>query len=199
MFDTTLKKAWYEVELLVLVVVSSLGVCSLVIADASIALVIERENLYMFAARALELSFGVVWLLLLVKMILEINRFRKKYFKTFYLLRLRRLAEEQKKSETARLVRDLVAFYRTHYRRVLAILVLAIAIGVFISIATAYLLLYGYMSVWVAVFRWILNSAMLLVASAFYTYVHRSWGRKLLKVKDAESKLSEILGGPLEA
>jgi len=92
-----------------------------------------------------------------------------------------------------------MAFYRGYYTRVVAVLTPAIAVGFSIFAAVAYMFLYGYMPFWEAIFRWMLSSVMLLGASAFYVYVHRNWGRKLLKVKDSEKKLSEILGGPIEA
>lgn len=199
MFDRVLRKAWLEIELLVLVTVFSLVVSSLGIADAGIALIIQKYNLTSVAMRAFELLFAVTWLSISAKMALEINKFRRKYFRIFFLLKRGRLDEEQKKSEATELVRDVVAFYRGYYRRVMAVLGLAIAVGLSIVLAAFYLLLYGYASFWEAVFRWILSSAMLLTASALYVHVHRSWGRKLLRIKDAEKKLSEMLGGPLEA
>ena len=198
MFDKVLKKAWLEIELLVLVTVFSLVVSSLVIADAGIALGMEKYNLT-FAVRAFELVFAVVWLSISIKMTLEINKFRRKYFRPFFLLKHGKLDEEQKKSEATELVRDLVAFYRGYYRIVMTVLGLAIAVGLSIVVAAFYLLLNGYMSFWEAAFRWILSSVMLLMASGFYVHVHGSWGRKLLRIKDAEKRLSEMLGGPLEA
>jgi len=199
MFDRILRKAWFEVELLVLVGVFSLCASSLLIADAGLALGMEKHSLALIVLRMLELIFGVMWLFLSLRMTLEINRFRRKYFSIFFLLKRGRLEEEQKRSEAAELVRDMVAFYRGYYRRVLAVLGLAITVGFLIVVAAVYLLLYGYMSFWEAIFRWTLSSLMLLSASALYVYVHRGWGRRLLRVKDAEEKLSELLGGPIEA
>jgi hypothetical protein len=199
MFDRVLRKAWLETELLFLITLFSLSASSLVIADAGIALGIEKYNLTSVAARALELVFAVVWLSISTKAIMEINKFRRKHFRTIFLLRHERLKEEQKKGEATELVRDLVAFYRGYYRRAIAVLGLAIAAGLSIIVAASILVAYGYMSFWEAVFRWILSSAMLLTASGFYVYVHRSWGRKLLRIRDAEKGLSEMLGGPIEA
>ena len=198
MFERVLRKAWFEVELLVLIAVFSLSASSLLTADAAIALGLERHSLVLIAIRTFELIFGVAWLCLSLKMTLEINKFRRKYFKVFFLLKQGRLEEEQKKSEATELVRDMVAFYRGYYRRVMTVLGLAITVGFLVLVAAVCLLLYGYMSFWEAVFRWTLSSLMLLVASALYVYIHRSWGRRLLKLKDAETKLSEMLGGPIE-
>jgi len=199
MFDRVLRRAWLETELLFLITVFSLSASSLLTADASIALGIERYDLTSVAARALELVFAVVWLSISTKMTMEMNKFRRKHFRTIFLLRRGRLDEEQKKGETTELVRDLVAFYRGYYRRVIAVLGLAIATGLSMIVAASILVSYGYMSFWEAVFRWILSSAMLLIASGFYIYVHRSWGRRLLRIRDAEKGLSEVLGGPIEA
>ena len=131
-------------------------------------------------------------------MSVNIYRLRRKHFKISFLLKQKRLEDEQKKSEASELVRDMVAFYRSYYVKIIAILALAIIVSLIIFVAVAYLLLSGYMLLWEAIFRWMLDSIMLLVASAVYVYIHRSWGGKLLKVKDAEKKLSEMLGGPIE-
>ena len=193
MFDGILRKAWFEVELLVLVGVFSASASLLLIADAGIGLGLEKDGLALIAVRMVELIFAVMWLFLSLKLTSEINKFRRKYF------RRGRLEEEERRSEAVELVRDTVAFYRGYYGRVMAVLGLAIIMGFLIATAAVYLLLYGYMSFWVAVFRWVLSSLMLLVASAIYVHIHRGWGRRLLKVKDAETKLSEMLGGPIEA
>jgi len=193
MFDGILRKAWFEVELLVLVGVFSASASLLLIADAGIGLGLEKDGLALIAVRMVELIFAVMWLFLSLKLTSEINKFRRKYF------RRGRLEEKEKRSEAVELVRDTVAFYRGYYGRVMAVLGLAIIMGFLIAIAAVYLLLYGYMSFWVAVFRWALSSLMLLSASALYVHVHRGWGRRLLRVKDAEKKLSELLGGPIEA
>jgi hypothetical protein len=192
MFDGVLRKAWFEVELLVLVGVFSVSTSLLLIVDAGVGLGLEKDGLVLAVLRMVEVVFGVAWLLLSLKLILEINRFRSKYF------RRGRFEEKEKRREAAELVRDTVAFYRGYYGRVMVVLGLAIIMGFLIVVAAVCLLLYGYMSFWVAVFRWILDSFMLLVASALYVHVHRNWGRKLLKVRDAERKLSDMLGGPIE-
>jgi len=198
-FDNVLKKMRFEVELLVIVAIFSLVSASLLIADATSSFVIEKYGVALTVVRISQLTFGVGWLFLSIKFIVEINRLRRKHFFFYYVHRLERLEEEQKKSKATELVRDLVAFYRSYYLKVMTVLALAIVAGFVILVAAAYLLLCGYMSFWVAVFRWVLDSCMLLVASALYVHVHRSWGRKLLRVKDAEKKLSEMLGGPIEA
>jgi len=198
-FDNVLKKVRFEVELLVVVAIFSLVSASLLIADAASSFVVEKYGVALTVVRISQLIFGVGWLFLSIKFIVEINRLRRKHFFFYYVHRLERLEEEQKKSKATELVRDLVAFYRSYYLKVMTVLALAIVAGFVILVAAAYLLLCGYMSFWVAVFRWVLDSCMLLVASALYVHVHRSWGRKLLRVKDAEKKLSEMLGGPIEA
>jgi len=181
----------------VLVVIFSTVLSSFLITDAVISLIIEKYGLSLIVIRIFELIFAVVWLLSSTKMILEVNKLRKKHYRISFLRKLETLEEGQKKSETTELVMDTVAFYRSNYVRLMAVLALAIVVSSLIVVAVAYLLLYGYMSFWVAVFRWALNSLMLLVTSVLYVYVHKSWGMKLFKVKDAEKKLSEMLGGPI--
>lgn len=198
MFDTILRKVIFEVELLVLVLTLSLALSSLLIVDASIALSIEQYGLALTAVRLGELIFALIWLSLSIKINVDVYKIRRKHFRISFLLR-KGLEEEQKRSEATELVRDMVAFYRGYYVKVVAILVLATAVSFLIFIAVTYLLLNGFMSFWEAVFRWILSSLILLVASALYVYVHRTWGRRLLKVRDAEKKLSEMLGGMIEA
>jgi len=197
MFDKILRKVIFETELLVLVMVFCILLSSHLIVDASIALSVEQYGLALTAIRVCELIFAFTWLSFSIKMSVDIYRLRRKHFKISSLLKQKRL-EEQKKSVASELVMDIVAFYRSYYAKVIAILTLAIAVSSLIFIAVVYLLLNGYMSFWAAVFRWMLNSLMLLVASAVYVYIHRSWGRKLLKVKDSEKKFSELLGGPIE-
>jgi len=199
MFDKILRRVIFEVELLVLVMVFSLVLSLHLIVDASIALSVERYGLALTAARVCELTFALMWSFLSIKIIVETYRLRRKRFRISSLLKLNRLEDEQKKSEVTELVRDIIAFYRGYYTKVIAILTLAFVVSFLIFAAVAYLLLTGYMTFWEAVFRWMLSSLMLLVASAVYVYVHRSWGRKLSKVKDAEKKLSEMLGEPIEA
>jgi len=198
MFDKILRKVIFETELLVLVMVFCILLSSHLIVDASIALSVEQYGLALTAIRVCELIFALTWLSFSIKMSVDIYRLRRKHFKISPLLKQKRLEEEQKKSAASELVMDMVAFYRSYYAKIIAILTLAIAVSSLIFIAVVYLLLNGYMSFWAAVFRWMLNSLMLLVASAVYVYIHRSWGRKLLKVKDSEKKFSELLGGPIE-
>jgi len=198
MFDKILKKIIFEVELLVLVIIFCHILSLHLIVDASIALSIERYGLALTAVRMCEFIFALIWLSFSIKMSVNIYRLRRKHFKISFLLKQKRLEDEQKKSEASELVRDMVAFYRSYYVKIIAILALAIIVSLIIFVAVAYLLLSGYMLLWEAIFRWMLDSIMLLVASAVYVYIHRSWGGKLLKVKDAEKKLSEMLGGPIE-
>jgi len=194
MFDVILRKVRFEVELLMLVVIFSTGLSSFLITDAVISLIIEKYGLGLIVIRICQLIFAVVWLSFSLEFIVEVNRLRKKHFFFYFVRRLEKLGEEEKKTNATELVMDMVAFYRGYYVKVLAIMVVAIAVSFLIVVAVTYLLLFGYMSFWVAVFRWALNSLMLLVASVIYLYVHKSWGKKLLKVKDAEKKLSEMLG-----
>lgn len=199
MFEEILRKVIFEVELLVLVLAFSLSVSSLLIANASIALSAERYGSALFVVIICEFAFALIWLLFSVKMCIELYGLRKRHFRIVALRKLGKLEEEQKRSVATEMVRDIVAFYRTNYTKVMAVLAIAIGVG-FLTVGTvAYLLLYGTISFWEAVFRWALSSLMLLVAAALYIYVHRSWGRKLLRIKDNEKKLSEMLGGLLEA
>jgi hypothetical protein len=197
-FDKVLGKARSEVELLTLVGVSSLVLSSFLLVDAALALRVEQYGLTLIVLRAGELIFAGIWLHLTGRFIQDINKLRKKYFKTFYLWKLQRLDEEKKKSEATELVRDMVAFYRENYVKVKATLSFAIGIGLLVITAVIYLLSYGYISFWEAIFRWMLQSLMLLVAAVLYLHIHRNWGRKLLKVQDSEKKFQEILGGPIE-
>jgi hypothetical protein len=198
MFDKVLGKARSEVELLTLVGVFSLVLSSYLLVDAALALRVEQYGLTLIVLRVGELIFAGIWLNLTGRFIQDINKLRKKYFKTFLLWKLRRLGEEEKKSEATELVRDIVAFYRENYVKVKATLSFAIGIGLLVVTAVVYLLSYGYIPFWEAIFRWMLQSLMLLVAAVLYLHIHRNWGRKLLKVQDAEKKFQEMLGGPIE-
>ncbi|MFN3621956.1 MAG: hypothetical protein ACK4TI_03610 [Nitrososphaerales archaeon] len=199
MFDELLKRIRLEVELLAMVAVLSIGMSSLLIADAAVAFGAEKYFLSL-AVRVFELAFAAVWVSFSVKFVKEVNKLRRKhhYFYFMHIRKLKKIKDEQKRAETAELVRDLVAFYRSYYLKVKAIMALAIAVSFSIILVVAYLWLYGYMSFWDAFFRWLLNSSILLIASIIYVYVHRSWGRKLLKLTDAEKKLSQMLGEPFE-
>jgi hypothetical protein len=194
MFDKVLKRVRFEVELLVLVVSVSIACSAWLITDASISLAVEYHNWALMAFRLLELAFGVLWIFFSARMSREIMTIRRKHFRVIFPLR-----EEQRKSVATESVRDMLAFYRGYYRGVATVMVLAVTVGLSTILATAVLLFWGNMSVWEAVFRWGINSSVLLIASMLYIHVHRSWGRKLLKVVDAEKKLSDLLGGPIEA
>ena len=198
MFDKVLGKARSEVELLMLVGVFSLGLSSYLLIDASLALRVEQYGLTLIVVRMGELIFAGIWLYLTGRFIQDINKLRKKYFKTLYLWKLQRLDEEKKKSEATELVRDMVAFYRENYVKVKATLSFAICIGFLVVTAVIYLLSYGYISFWEAIYRWMLQSLMLIVAAILYLHMHRNWGRKLLKVQDAEKKFQEMLGVSIE-
>jgi hypothetical protein len=199
MFDEVLRKLRFETELLALVVAFSLPVSLFLIADAAIGLVVERYGSTLTVLKVFELAFAVTWLFLSTSTYREINQFRKTYYKAYSLHKSEGLDEEQKRSEAAELVRNIMGFYRDNYLKFSVILTLAIAISFLVITEASYLVLYGSMSFWVAVFRWAFNSLMLLIVSVLYVYVYRGWRRKLLKVKDAERKLSEILGGPIES
>jgi hypothetical protein len=194
MFDDVLKRVRFEVELLGLVVAVSIACSAWLMIDASISIAIERSNWAIMTFRLLELAFGASWIFFSAKMSREMLTIRRKHFRVIFPLK-----EEQKKSVATESVRDMLAFYRGYYRWVATIMVLAVAVGLSTILATALLLFLGNMPMWEAVSRWGINSSMLLIASALYMHVHRSWGRKLLKVEDAEKKLSEALGGPIEA
>ena len=198
MFEEISRKVIFEVELLVLVTVLSLSASLLLIVDASIALIVENGDLVLVIARICEFAFAMIWLLFSVKMSIELYGLRKRHFRIVALSKLGKLEEKQKRSVAAELVRDMVAFYRANYTKVMAVLALAIGVGFLIVGTVTYLMFNGLISFWAAVFRWTLSSLMLLVASALYVHVHRSWGRKLLRIKDAEKKFSEMLGGSIE-
>lgn len=199
MFDNILRRVRLEVELLMVVTVLSTVLSAFLIVDASIALGIGKYALSSTIVRILELIFAVAWLSLSQKIIVEINKLRRKHQFFYFVHKLQKLEEEQKKTKAAELIRDIMAFYRTYYLKVKALMVLAVVVSFVTILAVVYLWLYDYMSIWEAVFRWVLNATMLIFASAVYLYVHKNWGRKLLKVRDAEKKLSEFLGGPVEA
>lgn len=198
MFDKILRKLRFEMELLALVVAFSLPVSMFLIADAAIGLVVERYGSALTVLRVFELAFAVTWLFLSTSAYREINQFRRTYYKVYSLRKSEGLDEEQKRSKATELVRSIMGFYRDNYLKFSVVLTLAIAVSFLVITEASYLVLYGSMSFWVAVFRWVFNSSMLLIVSVLYVYVYRGWRRKLLKVKDAERKLSEILGGPIE-
>lgn len=199
MFDEVLRKLRFEMELLALVVAFSLPVSLFLIADAAVGLVVERYGSVLTVLRVFELAFAVTWLFLSTSTFREINQFRKTYYEVYSLHKSEGLDEEQKRSEAAELVRNIMGFYRDNYLKFSVILTLAIAISFLVITEASYLVLHGSMSFWVAVFRWAFNSSMLLIVSVLYVYVYRGWRRKLLKVKDAERKLSEMLGGSIES
>jgi hypothetical protein len=199
MFDKVLRRVCYELALLGLVVSFSLASASWLIADAGISLSGEHYNWVLMAFRLFELAFGGLWIAFSAHMYREIVAFRRKHARIFQLHRMERNEEEPKRSIVTESVRDILAFYRGYYKRVTAVLALGIAVGVSVALAVTLLVFWGKMSVGEAVFRWGINSCMLLIVSILYVYLHRNWGRKLLKVEDAERKFSEILGGPVEA
>jgi len=199
MLDEVLRKARFEMVLLTLVAAFSLSLSIFLIADATIGLITERYGLALTALRVFELVFAVTWLFLSTSMNREINWLRKTLYTMDCMLKSEGLDEEQKKSETSELVRNIISFYRDNYLKFTVVLTLAMVVSFSIVLTVAYLLLYDSMSFWVAVFRWAINSSILLITSVLYAYIHKGWRRKLLKVKDAEKKLSEMLGGPIEA
>jgi membrane protein implicated in regulation of membrane protease activity len=199
MSDDVLKKATCEMELLALVVTFSLTLSMLLITDATIGLITEYYGLALTVLRVFELVFAVTWLVFSVSMFREINWLRKTHYRIFFLRKSEGLDEEQKKSETAELVMNIVGFYRDNYLKFAVVVTLAIGVSLLIVMTVTFLLFTGSMSLWVAVFRWAVNSFMLMIASVLYVYIHRSWRRKLLKVKEAEKKFLEMLGGPVEA
>jgi hypothetical protein len=198
MFDEVLRKLRFEMELLGLVVAFSLTLSLFLIVDATIGLIAEQQGLALTVLRAFELVFAVAWLLLSLNVTREINWLRKTHYTIYSVRKSEGLNEEQKKSETAELARSIMGFYRDNYLKFTAVMMLAVGVSFLIVMAVTFLLLYGSISFWVAVGRWAINSSTLLTTSVLYVYIHRSWRRKLLKVKDAEKKLSEMLGGPIE-
>jgi hypothetical protein len=199
MFGDFWKKARFEMELLALVVTFSLPLSMLLLADATIGLILEHYGLTLTVLRMFELVFAVTWLVFSMNMYREINWLRKTHYRTLSLRMSEGLDEEQKKSETTELVRNIMGFYRDNYSKFTVVLTLAIGVSFLILMTVIYLLLIGSMSFWVAVGRWAINSSMLLIVSVLSVYIQRSWRRKLLKVKEAEKMLSEMLGGPIEA
>jgi hypothetical protein len=199
MFDEVLRKLRFETDLLGLVVSFSLTVSAFLIVDATIGLIVEQHGLALTVLRVFELVFAVAWLFLSLNVTREINWLRKSHYRIYFVRKSEELDEEQKKSETTELVRNIVGFYRDNYLKFTAVMMLAIGVSFMIVMAVTFLLLYGSISFWVAVGRWAFNSSILLTTSVLCVYVRRSWRRKLLKVKDAEKKLSEMLGGPIEA
>jgi protein-S-isoprenylcysteine O-methyltransferase Ste14 len=199
MLDEVLRKAWIETELLTLVLTFSLTVSVFLIADAIIGLMGEQYGLALTVLRAFELVFAVGWLFLSIHMILGINWLRKTHYRIFFMRKHEKLEEEQKKSEITELIRNMIGFYRDNYLKFTAIVMLAVSVSFLIVMTATYMLLVGSMSIWVAVGRWAINSTMLLTASVLYAYVHRSWGRKLLRVREVEKELLKMLGGSIEA
>jgi hypothetical protein len=182
MFDQALRKTRLEVNLIVVVAVISLSASSLLIADASSVLAAEPHFSALTAFRVCELIVALAWLFLSAEITREIVRFRKTHRHLIFSSRLKKGDESQSRSEIMELIRDTIAFYRTYYSRTMVVLALAIATGLALIIVTTSLSL----------------SIELLVASALYVYIHLIWGRKLLKVKDNEKKLSDMLGGPVD-
>lgn len=199
MLEDFWKKARFEMELLSLIVMFSLPLSIFLLADAAIGLISEHYGLALIVLRTFELVFAVAWLVFSMSMFREINWLRKTHFRAFGICMSEGLDEEKKKSETTELVRNIVGFYRDNYSKFTAVLMLALGVSLLILVTVTYLLLVGSMPFWAAVGRWAINSFMLLIVSVLSVYIHRNWHRKLLKVKEAEKELSEMLGGPIEA
>jgi hypothetical protein len=194
-----LRRIKLETELLGLVVAFSLTLSLFLIMDAVIGLIVEQHALALTVLRVFELVFAVAWLFLSLNMTRDMNWFRATLYRIYFPRKSEGLGEEEKKSETTELVRNMIGFYRENYLKFTVVMMFAIGVSFLIVVTVTFLLLYGFMSFWVAVGRWTVNSSMLLTVSVLYLHVRRSWRRKLLKVKDAEKKLSEMLGGPIEA
>jgi membrane protein implicated in regulation of membrane protease activity len=199
MFDEIQRKLRFELELFALVIAFSLPVSLFLMTDAIIGLVLEQYNLALALLRSFELLFAVMWLLLSTSMYRKINWLRRTHYRIYFLQKSEELDIGQKKSEIAELARNIVGFYRDNYVKFTVIIVFALGISFSILMTATYLLLAGSISFWVGISRWVVPSSILLITSVLYAYIHRGWRRKLLKVKDAEKRLSEMLGGSIEA
>jgi hypothetical protein len=199
MFDHVLKKLRSEVTLLLMVATFSIALSIFLVADSTLGLAIEQYGLPLTVLRVLELVFAITWLLLSISMAWGVNRLSKTLYKICSLNASKGSDEEQIKDEISESVRTLIAFYRDNYLKINVVVTFALTVSFLIILTVSLLLLIGSMSFWVAVFRWAVNSSMLLILSAFYVHISRGWRRKLLKVRDAEKKFSEILGEPIEA
>jgi hypothetical protein len=198
-FEEFWKKARFEMELLSLSVTFSLPLSMLLLADAAVGLVSEHYGLLLIMLRTFELALAVAWLIFSLNMFRDVNWLRKTHYRAFSICRSEGLDEEQKKSETSELVRNIVGFYRDNCSKFTAVLMLAFGVSFLILVTVTYLRLVGSMPFWVAVGRWAIGSSMLLIVSVLAVYIRRNWHGKLLRVKEAEKELSEMLGGPIEA
>jgi len=105
MLGKVLRKLRSEVDLLVFVVITSLVVSTSMIADATFALRNYMQyGLNSLAFRVSELAVAIAWLSLSTKITKETYRLRKKHYKIFFLRRLEKLDDEQKKGETTELI-----------------------------------------------------------------------------------------------
>jgi hypothetical protein len=199
MLGNVLGRIRSETVLLSLIIVLSITSSVILMSDAMIGLATERYGLSLTVLRALELTFASTWFLLSMNITRQSNRLRKTLHRLYSQSTLSGVEEEQKKGEIAKLVRDLIVFYRDNYFKFAVMTILATGVSFSIILTVTYLLLSGSMTIWVAAFRWGVNSSMLLAVSTVYAVIHRSWGEKLSKIKDAEKRLLGILGGPIEA
>jgi hypothetical protein len=204
MNDKVLRKLRMEVELLIFVATMSIVLSAFMILDVSVVFTgFWQHGALISLLRICEFVLAIGWLLLSTKFSFDVQRLRKRHFRLvwygFQIGFAPKLEEKQKEGDVAEIVRDMVAFYRTYYREVKVILALAIIASFSIIAVATYSVLYENLPFWDVFYRWLINVFLLLGATALYIYIHRSWGAKLSKVKDAEKRLSEMLGGPIEA
>lgn len=189
MLGNVARKSVRELELLLLVSTVSLGVSSAMIGDGAHGM---RQVGLMLGLSLAELVVGVAWLIVSARIIHETGKLMKKHCSLFFLKKT--FPVEERKRETDGLIRDVMALYRGYYNYVRPALVLAIAVGLFMVATSVYTFYNGTIEMGELVFRFMIPIPALLAPSVLYIYVHKSWGEKLLGVKEVEKKLAEILG-----
>ncbi len=188
-----------EVGLLLLLSAVSLALAAVMLGDGSRAFSGFRiPNLPALAPPIAEFAVGLLWLVVAVNVLRPVSALLKKHRPS---IRRRRRAwnpsDETERTDIARLARDLVALYRGSYAWVLAALVLAMALSVALLALTLAMFLAGSINASDLAFYVFVYGFTLLAPAVLYVDAHRRWGRRLLKAKDAEEDLAELLGGPL--
>ncbi len=188
-----------EVGLLLLLSAVSVALAAVMVGNGSRAFTgFQLPSLGALAPAIAEFAVGLLWLVVAVSVLRPVSALLRKYRPA--IRRRRRAwnpAAEGERTDIAKLARDLVALYRGSYTWVTVAVALATAVSVTLLAGIAVMFLTGSGGVGDLAFGVFVYGFTLFAPAVLYLYVHRRWGRRLLKAKDAEKNLAELLGGPL--
>jgi len=139
MLGNVLGRIRSETVLLSLIIVLSITSSVILMSDAMIGLATERYGLSLTVLRAFELTFASTWFLLSMNITRQSNRLRKTLHRLYSQSTLSGVEEEQKKGEIAKLVRDLIVFYRDNYFKFAVVTILATGVSFSIILTVTYL------------------------------------------------------------